>query len=367
MAIARASNPGANGDPRANGKRDEVFDFLQNRILTHYPAAVMIKNRQMPAPRTAIVYPTYVCNQNCTWCEYNAENAEHHNIMKREDFAKLIADLDALGVKGIEFCGGGEPTLHPYLPEAIRELARRGISVGILTNGTKCYGELAELLVDHGSYVRIGFDGATEETVHKVKRPRSPEARFDAVCRNFKNMVALRNARGTKCRISMKVVLDRENAHEIEGCVRLAIELNADSVQFKAARLVDTELNAEQSARANAEIDRCRAEYAGRIIVIGSVDKVNAASQCWLTPLQLVVDALGEVYLCCYYRHRKDKHTIGNCFQNNLLDLWYSEVHWEKIDAIEPCECNNLDCRFVRYNEIMDKLMVENDAQFEFI
>lgn len=348
-------------------RNDEVFDFLQNRILTHYPAAVQIKNREMPSPRTAIVYPTYVCNQNCTWCEYNAENAEHHNIMPKDQFRRLIADLVDLGVKGIEFCGGGEPTLHPILPEIIRDLHRRGIGIGLLTNGTKLYGELAEVLVDFGSYVRIGFDGATEETVHRVKRPRSPEARFDAVCRNLKTMVEMRDARKTKCRISMKVVVDRENYHEVEQCVHLAIELKADSVQFKAARLCDTELDAGQTAEVNAIIERCKDRYAGQIIVIGGVEKINMKTHCWLTPLQLVVDSLGDVYLCCYYRHRKDKHTIGNCFQKPLRELWYAEEHWRKIDGIQPHECNNLDCRFVRYNEIMDQLMVHNDAQFEFI
>jgi MoaA/NifB/PqqE/SkfB family radical SAM enzyme len=348
-------------------EKTDVFDFLQNRILTHYPAAVKIRNREMPAPRTAIVYPTYICNQDCTWCEYRAENSEHHSIMKTEDFAQLMKDLADLGVRGVEFCGGGEPTLHPHLPEALRELARRNISVGILTNGTKLYGELAELLVDHASYVRIGFDGATEETVHKVKRPRSPEARFDAVCRNFKNMVALRNERGTKCRISVKVVLDQENVHETEACVQLAIELGADSIQFKAARLVDTELTPEQGLEVDEVIRHCQREYAGRVVVIGGTEKIDAVRQCWLTPLQLVVDAIGDVFLCCYYRHRKDKHTIGNCFESSLHDMWYSEEHWDKIGGIEPKECNNLDCRFVKYNDIMDELIVDNDAQFEFI
>lgn len=351
----------------ATVKKDEVFDFLQNRILTHYPAAVKIRKREMPAPRTAIVYPTYICNQNCTWCEYNEENSHHHNLMKKDDFRNLIAALGDLGVQGIEFCGGGEPSLHPILPEVLRYMAQRGISIGILTNGTKLYGELAELLVDHGSYVRVGFDGATEETVHKVKKPRSPEARYDAVCRNFRNMVAMRNERGTKCRISMKVVVDQDNYHEIEQCVQLAIDLNADSVQFKAARVTPTELNAEQAQQVNQTLAVCRQKYAGQMTVIGGAEKINAAHQCWLTPLQLVVDAVGDVYLCCYYRHRKEKHTIGNAFQSPLHDLWYSQEHWDKIDRIEPHECNNLDCRFVKYNEIMDRLMVEDDAQFEFI
>ncbi len=348
-------------------KQDNVFDFLQNRILTHYPQAVQIKKREMPEPRMAIVYPTYICNQDCLWCEYRAENTEHHTIMSREQLMQLIEDLDGLGVQGVEFCGGGEPSLHPNLAEAVRELGRRGMSVGILTNGTKVKDDLAEALVDHGSYIRVGFDGGTEETIHKVKRPKTPEARFDAVCANMKNLVRMRNERGTKCRISMKFVVDKYNCHEIEEAVKLAIELTADSIQFKAARLCDSEMDDEQSAAINNEIIRCRETYAGKMIVVGGTDKIDMHQQCWLTPLQLVVDTLGEVFLCCYYRHRKEDHSIGNCFSEPLKEMWYAEKHWDKIHGIKPKECNNLDCRFVKYNAIMDQVMGENDAQFEFI
>ena len=364
---ARKIEPQVQAPHTGEGLNENVFDFLQNRILTHYPQAQQILKREMPAPRTAIVYPTYVCNQDCIWCEYSAENTEHHTMMQNDDFRKLMADLDKLGVRGIEFCGGGEPSLHPILDEIVRDLANRGISSGILTNGTKLYGELADALIDHASYVRVGFDGGTKETFHKVKRPRSPEASFDAVCQNVRDMIAKRNARNTKCRISMKVVVDQNNCHEIEDAVALACELQMDSIQFKAARLCDTEVTPAQSERVNADVAMCREKYAGKVLVIGGTTKVNTASQCWLTPLQLVVDTLGEVFLCCYYRHRKNDHGIGNCFNEPLHDIWYSEEHWEKIADIKPRECNNLDCRFVKYNEIMTELMIDNDAQFEFI
>lgn len=344
----------------------EVFDFLQHRILTHVPQATQILKREMPAPRTAIVYPTYVCNQDCVWCEYNAENTQHHAVMKNEEFRKVIDDLATLGVQGIEFCGGGEPTLHPILPEVVRDLQRRKIGVGLLTNGTKLFGELAEALVDHASYVRIGFDGGTEETVHRVKRPKTPGARFDAVCRNFRNLVDMRNARRTKCLISMKVVINQENMQEIEDCVRLALELGADSVQFKPARLCSTELTPDQAEAMNDVIAECRARYP-ELTIVGGMDKLNMTTQCWLTPLQVTIDTLGEVFLCCYYRHRKERHSIGNCFESDLSELWYAQTHWDKIDAIRPHECNNLDCRFVRYNQILTDLMIDNDAQFEFI
>lgn len=363
-AALRADVPGE----AATSPDSQVFDTLQTRILTHWPEARMIRERKMPAPRTAIVYPTYVCNQDCLWCEYNYENTsrETKGIMPKENLFKLIDDLRSLGVQGVEFCGGGEPTLHPNLAELVRDMKSRGTSVGLLTNGTKLKGELASALVDCASYVRVGFDGASAQMVDHVKRPRTPEARFDAVCANISAMLALRKERGTGVKISVKVVLDQNNVVETEDCVKLAVQLGVDSIQFKAARLVDSELNAEQCEHVNQLLVQLRGQYP-EMVIVGGADKINMATQCWLTPLQLTVDPLGEVYLCCYYRHRKEKHSIGNCFTTPLNDLWYSEDHWRAIDGIEPHECNNLDCRFVKYNQILEEVMVHRDAQFEFI
>lgn len=347
-------------------QHDKVFDHLQHRILTHYHEAKNILEGGMPAPRTAIVYPTYVCNQNCTWCEYRVENSEWRDVMTREQLRGLLRELYALGVRGTEFCGGGEPAMHPDLADAMREAYGYGMRFGLLTNGTKCTGELAEALVDCASYVRVGFDGATAATVDRVKRPKHPDASFDAVCENVRAMLRLRDARGTHLRISMKVVLDATNYREAPDCVALARDLGVDSIQFKAARLCPTELNAEQTAEVQRMLTDLRAEH-GAFPIVGGVEKVNMHRQCWLTPLQVMVDARGDVYLCCYYVHRKGSHTIGNCFDTPLRDLWYSERHREAIRNIKPHECNNLDCRFVKYNDIMAQLLLENEGQFEFI
>jgi len=340
--------------------------FLENRILTHYPAAVSILEGRMPEPRTAIVYPTYACNQNCLWCEYAEDNAQYHTMMESDRLQQLIWDLRDLGVRGVEFCGGGEPTLHPLLPALLREMKARGVSSGLLTNGTRLKGELAEAVVECSSYVRVGFDGADEETFNQVKRPRTADAGFNHVCENVRNLVQLRADRQGKVIISMKIILNGDNYRQIEPCVRLAEQLQVDSIQFKAARLCGSELNAEQAAFVTDELARLKAA-APRVQIVGSVGKLNMTRQCWLTPIQVMVDALGDVFLCCYYRHRKETHCFGNAFQESLRDVWYGQRHWEAIRNIKPAECNLLDCRFVNYNKIMTELLVENDAQFEFI
>ena len=347
--------------------RKQTFELLGTRILTFYSEARDILQRKMPKPRLGIVYPTYVCNQDCLWCEYASENSQNTGIMDAEKFHHLLEDLANLGVEGIEFCGGGEPTLHPNLDNEITYLKRtRGVSVGLITNGTRLRGKLAEAVVECCSYVRVGMDAGTAATFNRVKRPKALSARFDAVCDNVSKVVALRNGSESKLRVSLKVVVDQNNYTELQSCVELAAQLGVDSIQFKAARLVDTELVGDQGAAVTSELARLRALYPAMPIV-GGVEKVEMTKRCWLTPLQITVDALGDVYLCCYYTHRKEQHKLGNAFTEQLSSLWYAEEHWKAIENIQPKECSRLDCRFVKYNDILDDLVVEANGQFEFI
>lgn len=346
--------------------KDRVFDFLENRIITHYTAAQMILEGRMPPPRTAIVYPTYVCNQNCLWCEYAEDNSTFGNIMPADKLRKLIFDLREIGVRGVEFCGGGEPTLHPALPDLVREMKEAGVGIGLLTNGTRVKGKLAEALADCASYVRVGFDSANEDTFNRVKRPKSVDASFASVCANVRGLIELRDARGGRLLVSMKVMLSSDNYTEVEGCVNLALELGVDSIQFKAARLCDTELQPHEADFVRKELTRMRKRHPD-LPIVGGVTKKNMTRQCWLTPIQIMVDTFGDVFLCCYYRHRKDTHRFGNVFEQPLKDIWYGEAHWEAIRGIKPAECNLLDCRFVHYNKIMSELMINDDAQLDFI
>ena len=53
-ALRQTAAPAAT--PAAKAKSDDkTFDYLQGRIITHWPEARQILDGEMPAPRTAIV------------------------------------------------------------------------------------------------------------------------------------------------------------------------------------------------------------------------------------------------------------------------------------------------------------------------
>jgi len=78
------------------------------------------------------VAPTNVCNQNCVHCCFS-EREKRISL----DFALLKRAIDQshnLGVRAVEWTGGGEPTLYPYINEATEHVAKKSMKLGMNTN-----------------------------------------------------------------------------------------------------------------------------------------------------------------------------------------------------------------------------------------
>lgn len=353
---------------RSKVNKISVLDYLQLRVLSRYQEAIMLKEDKMPAPRMAIIYPNYVCNHRCIGCDYTDLNKTRHSLSERE-FIDIIEQLIDIGIKGIEFCGGGEPTLHPSLPWIIDKLIKHNISFGFLTNGTNLNQELQLKLVKYGSYCRISLESATEKMFDYYKRPINEKAGFKNVIRNIENLVKLRNKylSETKLQISLKYAVDRNNYPDVLRAIILANKLKVDSIQFKLIRNMHSELRDKKLIDSlKKRIEDIKDKYPG-IRIIVDFEKSKLKTNCWLSPLQLVVDPFGDVYICCYYRHRMAEHCLGNMLKTKLRNIWYSQEHWVKIANIKIADCNKYDCRFHYYNELMQKLIIDDMGQLSFI
>jgi radical SAM protein with 4Fe4S-binding SPASM domain len=346
-----------------------VLDYLKLRVLAFYQEALMVKEGKMPPPRMCILYPTYACNHRCIGCDY-AEMNRHGKSLSRGEFEHILKELVSMGIKSVEFCGGGEPTLHTYLPKAIDMLAESNIAFGLLTNGTMLSKEIQQKLVEHGSYCRISVEAGSRKIFDKYKNPAAENAGFDGVISNIREIVTMRNAgqQQSRLQISYKYSVDMNNYSDIFKAVTLAAKLEVDSVQLKCIRNVASEIREESIiTKIRAELEKAKKIYP-HFRIVDNLDKTYLRKcGCWLSVLQLTIDPYGDVYICCYYRHRIGKHRLGNIFSQSLKDIWYSEAHWSSIKIIDIAECNKYDCRFHFYNELMYDLVIKDSGQLCFI
>lgn len=328
----------------------------------------MIKNGQMPSPRMAIIYPTYVCNHNCLGCDYTEQN-KLKIMYTKSQFMFLLDQLNDIGVRAVEFCGGGEPTLHPNLSEAIDKVIGFDMALGLLTNGTNLNKKIREKLITNGSYCRISVESATKEMFNYYKHPNNENTGFEIVTGNIANLVKERNGskEKSKLQISMKFCVDKNNYKDVPKALELGKKLGVDSVQFKLIRNMPSEIKDKKTISwLYRQVIQSKKLFP-RMRVVPDFEKTFLKTECWLSPLQVTIDPLGDAFICCYYRHRIDNHRLGNVFKDGLKKIWYSNIHWDKIGQIKKKDCDKYDCRFHYYNSLLKELIIDDIGQLNFI
>ena len=127
----------------------EEIDFIK-KIIIHlsdehrncYVCDFLNKFKQVPIFSQKVTAPykidlalTYGCNNACSHC-YNEENRFGMISLKVSEWFKVIDKLVFEGIPHL-IITGGEATLHPDLPEIIEYADKKGMVVGLNTNGRR--------------------------------------------------------------------------------------------------------------------------------------------------------------------------------------------------------------------------------------
>jgi len=312
--------------------------FVENKILTHYEKAKQILNGEMPTPRMALFYPSYACNHNCPGCHYKDWNKNSKDkLIDIEDFKNWVKQLKDLGLEAIEFCGGGEPTVHPRFSELLEIVQSHGLKFGMFTNGSKL-DIFSDQLANMATYVRVSIDDEIEYDKLKVLCDKRDET-------------------SSKMKVGAKILLNSDNFKLLEEKIKKCNECKVDYVQVKTEKPTIIPLTPKQKE----EFLKLKSKYP---TLLGSVENTSLECKCWLTPIHTMIDTKGDVFLCCYYQFREDAHKIGNLKDSSFKDIWFSEKHQEKINNIETKECNVFDCRWHTYNKKLLSMMENSHLEF---
>ena len=123
---------------------------------------------------------TRYCNARCGFClaPPDGTNAAAGILTNRIDW------LLSHGVKTIHFCGG-EPTIHPALPQLLAHVQARGGKSKLTTNGIKVSDELLSALRATRAQVKVSLHGDRAHHDEIVGR-----AAFDDTTHNIRRLVA---------------------------------------------------------------------------------------------------------------------------------------------------------------------------------
>jgi radical SAM protein with 4Fe4S-binding SPASM domain len=113
--------------------------------------------------------------------------------------------FESAHVPSVSFTGG-EPTLHPGLPELIGYAVELGFRVNLITNGTRITPKVAESLARAGlSSAQVSLEGVTQTTHERVTRVPGSFAQ---------TLAGVRSLRQTGIRVHTNTTIHRSNLGE---------------------------------------------------------------------------------------------------------------------------------------------------------
>lgn len=338
---------------------NDTVSYNGNRILSFYKEAKILKAGGMVIPRMISCWLTHVCNLNCDYCLYTESHNVYKDLVDTEKFLRFVDEISALGVEGLEFGGGGEPTIHKDCFRIAKYAKDKGMQVGMLTNAARFDIPLA---LESFRYIRLGIDAHEDELYCMVKG--TVPGTFAKTERNCRELIEARNSAGLKTpRIGVKHLIGKKNFPFLEQLVEWAHEIGADYAHFKAEHNSPDSLDQIERSRGNSILKSLQTDYPD--FVKGDLNFLQGKYHCFMSPIHAVLDAKGNLNQCCYFTEDKDQ--IGNVFSEGFEKVWFSERHAEVRKAKTVEGCNKFDCRWHAYNSQAVQMLEGGEQDLAFI
>ena len=134
---------------------ENIFTSTGVKML-HHPNALKQVKKGVGVPLSLQISPTSKCNLNCYFCSnVNRDKDEQLSLSVIE---RLIMELQPLGMRTVEWTGGGDPTLYPEINDAISLTYHAGLKQGFITNGIKAKSNLTVESLQRLHWLRISLN-----------------------------------------------------------------------------------------------------------------------------------------------------------------------------------------------------------------
>jgi Fe-coproporphyrin III synthase len=308
-----------------------------------------IGNPEILSPLHIRIKPTNICNHNCYYCAYRAENLQLGQDMSktdsipREKMLEITDDIISMGVKAITFSGGGEPLVYPHLAEVLKKLADSPVRFASLTNGSKLKGEIADMFAMHGTWVRVSMDGWDDSSYADYRNV--PNGEFKKV---MNNMTEFKKLDGP-CKLGVSYIVDNINAFHVYEAIIKFKDIGVDSVKISPC-IIDNngkKNNAfhrpffnrvkDQIARAKKDVENATFEI---FDAYHELDEKFDKDYTWCPYCQIlpVIGADQNIYPCQDKAYNLNEGLLGSIRDRSFKDFWFQDKSvFFKINPFEHC------------------------------
>lgn len=316
----------------------------------NYPEKLKaIKEGQVLAPKHVRLKPINACNHDCWYCCYRVDNLQLGESMDVKDqislqkMNEIISDLSQMGVEAITFSGGGEPLIYPHIKQALKQISKCGIKIGLLTNGSRLCGETAKVVAENCTWVRVSMDSWDTLSHEDSRRVKGED--YEKIIQNLKNFSSFNSS----CDLGVSFIISNKNYREIynfcdqmKSCGVKHIKLSACVVSNNVAENNDYHqkiisiVEKEISDAKKLENDNFKLINHYHLMPKNFIKQYN---KCSSLSFLTVIGADLKVYTCQdkAYTSSGLLGTIENC---SFKEFWYSKENQNRIFTLNP----SLEC-----------------------
>ncbi len=182
-----------------------------------------------------------LCNHDCHFCSYRMSGGlsseqfgENGNMNPNRKIPtakakEILDDCAELGVKAIQFTGGGEPTVHPDHIEIFRHAQILGLETALVTNGFLLRDGWEEVLPKM-KWIRVSVDASSPEVYGAVRRI-NPNG-YWKVLSHVGDIV--KATKGMDCLVGVGYVITKENWQDLALGLRRIRDTGVPYVRLSA-------------------------------------------------------------------------------------------------------------------------------------
>lgn len=325
--------------------------YSQAKPLYWLDRLAALREGIVPAPVHVQMVLSDLCNQDCAFCAYRmssglsnelfAEGGKKNpnRMIPTAKAREIIDDCAQIGVKAIQFTGGGEPTMHPDHLELFGRAQDHGISTALVTNAVRLNPE--HDAVRRMQWVRVSVDAGDPETYARVRRV-SPK-HWEAVWRNIRALV--KTCEGT---VSMGFVVTEENYRGLLSAAALAQDAGVANIRVGAVFSADGSGYYSHTDEIRAVVAEAVERY-GDLIVnlfdrrVGDLDSGSPTERfCGYQYLSRYIGGDLGVYRCCNTAYTRAGKMA------DLHDMRFADLFGGTVEDFDATKCRH--CQFIGQN-----------------
>lgn len=205
------------------------------------------------------------CNFICLTCRGADPDYQSKSEIDFDTMKSILDDMSQMRIPYLTLAGGEPMLRYDFVLETLRYAGTRGVTVGMVTNGSLLNEQRMVELAEAGLH-RIAFslDGATEE-VHDHIRMKGSYAK---VLANLAMCQQLKKERGYNFRVHVNSVVTRFNLDQLVKTAQIAKKFGA-VVLFQAVDVPQVELQVDSDPAQSATISALAVDQSG----IGTLEK----------------------------------------------------------------------------------------------